>query len=70
MWLLYLGLAPLIVLIAAWLVYRKMFRDTAVFAAISLAGFGLWASIVHGRPIILNTAIGRIFSALMPWLAG
>jgi hypothetical protein len=70
MWLLYLGLAPLIVLIAAWLIRRKMYRDTAVFAAISLAGFGLWASVVHDRPIFLNTAISRILMALMPWTAG
>jgi hypothetical protein len=63
MWLLYLVLAPLIVLQAAWLIYRKKFRDTAVFLAISLAGFALWAGIAYGRPIILNAAIGRIIEA-------
>ncbi|AGA58877.1 hypothetical protein Theco_2788 [Thermobacillus composti KWC4] len=70
MWMLYAVLLPLIVLQAAWLIRKKMFRDTAVFAAVSLSGFGLWASIASGRPIILNALIGRIIDAAMSLLSG
>jgi hypothetical protein len=63
MWLLYLGVAPMIVLTAAWLIRKKMYRDTAVFAAVSLAGFALWVCVAHNRPIFLNAAIGRIVEA-------
>ncbi|OUM97514.1 MAG: hypothetical protein A9Z00_09570 [Thermobacillus sp. ZCTH02-B1] len=63
MWLLYLVLAPVIVLQAAWLLYAKKYRDTAVFLAISLSGFALWGSVAYGRPIILNAWIGRIIEA-------
>jgi hypothetical protein len=70
MWMLYAVLAPLIVLQAAWLIRKKMYRDTAVFAAVSLSGFGLWMSIASGRPIILNALIGRIIDAAMSLLSG
>ena len=64
MWLLYLALAPLIVLQAAWLIYKNRFRDTALFLAVSLTGFGMWSAVAYGRPVILNTVIGRIIEAM------
>ena len=48
----------------------QMYRDTAVFLAVSLAGFGLWISIARGRPIILNAAIGRIIEAAKALVTG
>jgi hypothetical protein len=70
MWKLCLVLVPFIVLQAAWLIRRKMYRDTAVFGAVSLAGFGLWASIVSGRPIILTLMLKRIIDAVKSLLSG
>lgn len=70
MWLLYLGVAPLIVLAAGWLIRKKMYRDTAVFAAVSLAGFALWVCVAHNRPIFLNAVMRRIIEAAVSLVTG
>ena len=68
MWMLWFVLAPLIVLQAAWLIMKKRYSDTVVFAAVSLTGFALWTGIVRGRPIILTIVLGRIFEPVVGWL--
>lgn len=70
MWLMYAVVATLILLQTVWLIRKKKYRDTVVFAAVSLAGLGLWACVVSGLPIYLNTVITSIFDAALSWLPG
>jgi hypothetical protein len=60
MWVLHLVLVPLVGIPLWRLLSRKLYRDAALFAAVSLAGYGLWLGIADHRPIILTRWFERI----------
>ena len=49
------------------LLRKKMYRDAAVFGAVSAAGYGLWFGVAIHRPIIITIMIGKIIETLNPF---
>ena len=60
MLILHIVLVPLIGLPLWVLLRKKLYRDAAVFAAVSLAGYGLWFRLISHRPLIITVMVERI----------
>jgi hypothetical protein len=61
MLILHLVLVPLIVLPLVALLRRKLYRDAAVFGAVSLAGYGLWFCVANHRPFVITVFMEKLF---------
>lgn len=64
MLILHIVLVPLIGLPLWGLFRKKLYRDAAVFAAVSLAGYVLWFRLISNRPLIITVTVERIVKLL------
>ncbi|MEK5233399.1 hypothetical protein MHB42_16965 [Lysinibacillus sp. FSL K6-0232] len=64
MLMLHILLAPLIGLPMLGLLRKRLYRDAAVFGAVSVIGYGLWICIVNHRPFIITIFIERMIEML------
>ncbi|UFJ43267.1 hypothetical protein LOK74_09330 [Brevibacillus humidisoli] len=64
MLMLHILLAPLIGIPVLGLLRKKLYRDAAVFGAVSVIGYGLWVCVVNQRPFIITIFIARMIEML------
>jgi hypothetical protein len=70
MLMLHILLVPLIGFPVLGLLRRKLYRDAAVFGAVSMMGYGLWVCIVNHRPFIITIFIEKMIETFIAVNAG
>jgi hypothetical protein len=64
---LHILLVPLIGIPLLGLLRRKLYRDAAVFGAVSMFGYVLWFFIVNHRPFIITIFLERVIGMINPF---
>ena len=67
MLILHILLVPLIGFPLLGLLRRKLYRDAAIFGAVSIFGYVLWVFAANNRPLIITIFLERVIGMINPF---